>query len=71
MTSAARLGDIRSLDFDTTLAEWVAAERITVETTEGGALLCRVPVGPYEVTVGQADPRRIDVRIGAVAPSGI
>jgi hypothetical protein len=71
VTSAARLGDIRSLEFDTTLAGWVAADRISVETTEGGALLCRVPVGAYEVTLGAAEPRRVDVRVGAITPSGI
>ena len=71
VTSAARLGDIRSLDFDATLAGWVAADRITVETTEGGALLCRVPVGSYEVTLGAAEPRRVDVRVDAIALSGI
>ena len=74
-TGLTKLIDVRDFstegDWDTTLAEWVDAGRISVETTQGGALLCRVPVGSYEVTLGAAEPRRVDVRVGAIAPSGI
>ncbi|MEM6673059.1 MAG: carboxypeptidase-like regulatory domain-containing protein [Planctomycetota bacterium] len=71
VTDETKLESIRSLSLSASLADWQSVENLQCESTEGGALLCRVPVGSYEVEPPASAPYTIDVRDGAVVPAGI
>ncbi|MEM6567638.1 MAG: carboxypeptidase-like regulatory domain-containing protein [Planctomycetota bacterium] len=71
VSRSGRLVDVRSVEFGAHLDKWRSDGLLRLERTPGGAVLCRVPVGSYEVTMGDGETQLVRVRSGVEAPSGI
>ncbi|MEM9801591.1 MAG: carboxypeptidase-like regulatory domain-containing protein [Planctomycetota bacterium] len=71
VTDDAALVHVRSVEFGATLSDWRETDLLRIDRTNGGALLCHVPVGNYEVEQGDAEDRTIAVTVGATVPAGV